>query len=132
MPGELKLILNRNMNKKPIVFILRPSTIHGVGVFTVRDIPSGTVLDLFDDEEALFVKINDVTDEEEKIAVEKYGVEENGGYFVAKNWHKMCIGWYLNHSDTPNVYRDDRDNFFAIRDIKKGEELTIDYNTLDS
>lgn len=132
MLGEPALILSRHMSKPGIIFVLQPSKIEGVGVFAARDIPSGSPLELFDDEEALFVRISDITDEEEKKAIEKYGVEDNGGYFIPKNWHKMCIGWYLNHSDIPNVHHDNGENYYALRDIKKGEELTIDYKTLDS
>jgi SET domain-containing protein len=38
----------------------------------------------------------------------------------------MSIGWYLNHSKNPNV--DVSSNFRAIRKIRRGEELTIDYS----
>jgi SET domain-containing protein len=37
--------------------------------------------------------------------------------------------WYLNHSDNPSAYSDDQYSFFALRDIEKGEELTLDYRT---
>ncbi|MBK6772367.1 MAG: SET domain-containing protein-lysine N-methyltransferase [Ignavibacteria bacterium] len=40
----------------------------------------------------------------------------------------MDIALFLNHSDTPNIISiNDGDYFEAIRDIKAGEELVIDY-----
>ena len=41
----------------------------------------------------------------------------------------MEIGWHLNHSRTPNAkHRGYR--YYALRDIKQGKEITIDYDTL--
>jgi len=40
----------------------------------------------------------------------------------------MSIGWYLNHSDTPNCNSDT--NPKTLRHIQAGEELTIDYSKL--
>jgi SET domain-containing protein len=42
----------------------------------------------------------------------------------------MSLVWYLNHSDTPNV-RVTATRAYALCNIKKGEELTVDYRTLD-
>jgi SET domain-containing protein len=41
----------------------------------------------------------------------------------------LTLAWYLNHSDRPNVAADKNYNFYSIRRIKKGEELTADYDT---
>jgi SET domain-containing protein len=38
---------------------------------------------------------------------------------------------FLNHSDTPNIISINDGEFFeAIQDIKKGEELVIDYGEI--
>ncbi|MFW0837647.1 MAG: SET domain-containing protein-lysine N-methyltransferase [Candidatus Komeilibacteria bacterium] len=42
----------------------------------------------------------------------------------------MHLGWYLNHSKTPTAYPDDDYKWYTVRDIKAGEEITIDYNLL--
>lgn len=42
----------------------------------------------------------------------------------------MPVGWYINHSETPNAVHKDY-NFYACCDISAGEEITIDYNTLE-
>ena len=42
---------------------------------------------------------------------------------------------YINHSDNPNIKSDETSNKYgidiAIRDIQPGEEITIDYNTIE-
>jgi SET domain-containing protein len=44
----------------------------------------------------------------------------------------MSIGWYMNHSDTPNVTSSKELNFeyFAAREIAEGEEIVCDYRAL--
>jgi SET domain-containing protein len=42
----------------------------------------------------------------------------------------MEVGWFLNHSDKPNAYHENYE-YYALRDIKEGEEITIDYNSLE-
>jgi SET domain-containing protein len=42
----------------------------------------------------------------------------------------LTVGWYLNQSkENPNVLCTDDYDFIALRDIKKGEELAVDYST---
>ena len=46
------------------------------------------------------------------------------------NFNSLTVGWYLNESkENPNVRATNDYDFIAIRDIKKGEELTVDYST---
>ena len=40
---------------------------------------------------------------------------------------------FLNHSDEPNLRQlDGGDRFVTTRDVTAGEELTVDYGSLDS
>jgi SET domain-containing protein len=40
---------------------------------------------------------------------------------------------YLNHSDEPNLRQvDGGDDFETTRDVRAGEELTLDYGTLET
>jgi SET domain-containing protein len=50
-------------------------------------------------------------------------------YGCPKSFNLMTVAWYLNHSDTPNVGCDKSYNFFSLRDIREGEELTADYRS---
>ena len=43
----------------------------------------------------------------------------------------LTVGWYINEpkeNDSPNVCCNDDYDFISLRDIKKGEELTVDYS----
>lgn len=42
----------------------------------------------------------------------------------------MDIGWHLNHSKNPNAGHKNYD-YYALKDIQKGEEIVIDYETLE-
>ena len=46
-----------------------------------------------------------------------------------ENLNLMTVAWYLNDSKKPNVVCDKEYVFSALRNIKKGEELTVDYST---
>jgi SET domain-containing protein len=61
--------------------------------------------------------------------VGNYCLYDETNYFVpAQGFKKMDVSLFLNHSDTPNIISiHDGDYFEAIRDIKVGEELLIDY-----
>lgn len=100
--------------------ILKPSPIHGVGVFAVKPIKRGTVLPLFDPRDWRVVKKPTGIDK-------RFCSNGNGKYYAPRNWHRMSIGWYLNESRLPNV---DAKDWQALRDIRAGEELTIDYKNL--
>jgi hypothetical protein len=60
----------------------------------------------------------------------RFGLEYEEGCWVPPDFGCMEIGWYLNHSDTPNAYHDGSYEYFAGRNIAAGEEITIDYRTL--
>jgi hypothetical protein len=86
-----------------------PSFISGVGNFAVVDIKRGTSLGI-----GLVKKRNT-------------GVPDN-------DYVRYDIARYTNHSNQPNLYYrrvGNRYEFIAKRNIRAGEELTIDYNTFD-
>ena len=60
----------------------------------------------------------------------QYCLDRGDTLICPKDFSCMEIGWYLNHSKTPNAYHDDDYNYYASSDIKTGEEITIDYNLL--
>lgn len=114
-------------------FRLKPSE-HGIGVFALHDIEKGTYLRLFGDKnkEGNFesrtrsIPVKDIPAE-----LEEYCVSRGETANCPQDFGQMAVGWYLNHSGTPNAYHDDQYRYFALRDIKKDEELTIDYNSLE-
>lgn len=106
---------------------LRPSKVHGVGVFAIRPIKQGTRL--FDsDEELVWVDESDVKRLASSVRklYEDFAIIKDGKYGCPSNFNRLTMAWYLNDSDRPNVIVDDNYNMRAARDISEGEELTID------
>jgi hypothetical protein len=114
------------------------SSIHGVGVFAIKNIPKGADI-FYGDEEQSLVKIK--KEEVEKIGdpeIRKlyldFCIIKDGVYKCPPNFNQMTVGWYLNEpreGEKPNVgCHVKRDYiFYALRNIQEGEELTVDYST---
>lgn len=112
-------------------FILKPSE-HGVGVFATHDITKGARLRLWGNQIEDDVDRPRILDKESVPKVLRgYCVGRGEKLLCPKDFGVMEIGWYVNHSDNPNVYQENYKWFYAKRDIKEGEELLIDYNFLD-
>ena len=120
-----------------IYVMLRPSPLEGVGVFAVQDIPKGC-RDMFSkpdvaDKWILLSKEEvNALPPHSKFLVENYCLYDEENYFVPDyGFKKMDLVLFLNHSDEPNVVSiNDGDYFEAIRDIKAGEELLVDYGEI--
>src|SRR6202035_150837 len=105
--------------------------IHGVGVFAIRDIPKGKYVFRGDDDEMVWVSASAVNrlDKEAKKLYRDFCVTRDRRYGCPRSFNLLTLAWYLNHSDKPNMTADKNYNFYSIRRIKKGEELTADYDT---
>jgi SET domain-containing protein len=115
---------------------LRPSKIHGIGVFAVRDIPRGKnpfkTLPKYD-------SIGYVRVTEEELAalplklselIRALFVPTDGKTHVPNHGMNVVrLNCYLNHSTRPNMRTRDGYNFITVRKIMTGEELTVDYST---
>ena len=110
---------------------LQPSEIHGIGVFAIADIPKGTYVFEPDDAATISVLKNSITELPEKIRklYQDFCVLEEGQYECPSNFNQLTASWYLNHSESPNMAADPSLRFYALREIKVGEELTADYAT---
>ncbi len=107
------------------------SEIKGVGVFAIRDIKKGTRIFYGDSEKLVWLekrKIEKLPEEIRKF-YKDFCVFRGDLCGCPKNFNNLTVSWYLNHSKDPNVVCDQNYDFFALRDIKKGEELTVDYET---
>lgn len=101
------------------------SSLHGRGILTKINIPA---------DHAICIIEGEVIDEAECIRRE----DEEGNVYIFCNGDNYIDTFNteviknLNHYCTPNCYVDDRDEssliLVAERDIKAGEELTIDYD----
>lgn len=114
---------------------LKPSGIHGIGVFAVCDIPKGC-REIFaaDDGEWITLSFEEVETlpAHSREFIETYFLYDEKQYFIPAHGCKvMDMASYLNHSNTPNIISiNDGIVFEALRDIKKGEELFVDYGTI--
>jgi len=113
------------------LFRLLPSPVHGTGVFADCDIPRGSHLDLFPSGER-FVRNEDLPPGQQQ-TYDWFGVkdEAKGGYWVPPDMGNKDKGWYLNHSGHPNAAsKTPGGQLYAARDIKREEEILIDYASL--
>mgnify|MGYP002076612181 CR=1 FL=1 len=113
------------------------SKIHGVGVIAIKDIKKGTnpFKNLSDEKDKIVALTNsdlrNVDSEVKKIVNDFFG---NGRTFDVLYYgpNYINISYYLNHSKTPNLDLIDNGEpylgFSANRDIKKNEELLINYD----
>lgn len=111
-------------------FVLKPSTVPngGVGVFVLHNIAKGTYMELFLDD------FQEETHDKKDIPTELRGYCLNlpdGKILCPKFFNKMDIGNYLNHSENSNVKYEKSKGYFAVRDIKSGEEILANYRDLD-
>lgn len=129
-----KEALLKDLQKDTYVMI-KPSPLHGIGVFAIRDIPKGT-RDLFSQGVGEWIKLTvaevEALPKHSKDLVENHCLFDEDYYYVPDYGFKLVdLVIYLNHSDTPNVISINDGEFFeATRDIAEGEELLVDYGTI--
>ncbi|MGD0119343.1 MAG: SET domain-containing protein [Candidatus Binatus sp.] len=110
---------------------LKPSKIHGVGVFAIKDIKKDTYVFPEDDDRMTWIDAQHLRRLPEPIKelYEDFSIIKGKKHGQPRNFNALTTSWYLNHSDTPNMAADRSYRFYALRDIPEGEELTIDYRT---
>ena len=121
---------------------LKPSSIHGIGVFAIKDIPLGTNPFKFTDNicshyNGIQLSRSDVinleNDEVRKIIYDFISPNQDESYYIpALGPNSFDITFYLNHDSNPNIdiVSDGCEymGFRANRLIRKDEELTINYD----
>ena len=115
--------------------MIKPSPLHGIGVFAIRDIPKGTK-NIFSKGVGDWIKVRkeevDALPQHSKDLIENHCLFDEDHYFIPDYGFKLVdLVIYLNHSETPNVISlNEGEEFEAIRDIANGEELLVDYGTI--
>ena len=120
---------------------LQASKIHGIGVFAIKDIPKGTNPFMVTNKQG--IKYNNIDFSESEIKKLPEEIQEylkalffpdgNNIYSIPYNGlNSLDISFYLNHSknNNLNIVPNNTDflEFITNKNIKKGDELTIDYN----
>lgn len=102
------------------------SPIQGKGYFAEENIPKGTILYCYGENDKRYSREDfEKFDNDKKDRLREFAVEDEFG-----NWIETGSGPYTNHSCDPNIaplfiggyYTD-----VAIKDIKKSDEITLDY-----
>jgi SET domain-containing protein len=111
---------------------LGPSKIHGIGCFSDSMIKRGEFVRVWSPEDSRWVPLKKAHASPHKKLFQRFGIRTSGGYWAPIDFLRISVGWYMNHSEMPNLQSDDGDvTYFALRDIEPGEEVTIDYRRMD-
>jgi SET domain-containing protein len=107
------------------------SRTHGVGVLAIRDIPAGTLVFRHESERVVWVSRAAVRRLPAALRslYEDFGMVSGVKLGVPPSLNMLSVGWYVNHSDRPNVAAGEDARFRTLRRIRSGEELTADYRT---
>ncbi len=107
------------------------SRTHGVGVRAIRAIPARTLVFRGESERVVWVSRAAIRRLPAAIRAlyEDFGMVWGDRLGVPPSLNGLSVGWYVNHSDRPNVEAGEDGRFRALRRIRKGEELTADYRT---
>ncbi len=108
------------------------STIHGIGVFALRDIPKGTkpLNSLVSNKEVKFsrIELKKVPSTVRKHLAMFCLIEKGRVFAPVIGMNAVNLSVYLNHSKTPNLFYNDDGVLEAMVDIAQGDEVTIDYD----
>ncbi len=113
---EIKYVMVDDINK----FVeIKESEKRGNGLFVLRDFKKGEIL--YSLKKGKIINHDEIQNlsKQEKIHLDQVGENE---YEIIES-----PGCYVNHSCEPNIEEKDRVGY-ALRDIKKGEEITLDYD----
>jgi SET domain-containing protein len=114
---------------------LKPSSVHGIGVFAIRDIPKGCK-DIFSKNVGEWIKLPIAEVEKlpahSRSLIETYCLYDETDYYVPDYGFKlMDMVNYLNHSSDPNIISvNDGEYFEALKDIPAGAELFVNYGEI--
>ena len=108
---------------------LKPSNVHGLGVFAKEFIPKGTRV--WEYREGFDYRVSrefvGMLPEPARSTLRHYSAFWGGGYVISADDAR-----FLNHSETPNLRTfAEPDIDVALRDIQVGEELFEDYREFD-
>jgi SET domain-containing protein len=105
--------------------IVKKSSIEGTGVFASKNLKKGEKISVMRGEEVAYTKLkNRYARGKEKIC--------NPLQIGEKTYIDLAEPYvYINHSCTPNCGMRKKGELFALRNIRKGQELTYDYSTTE-
>jgi hypothetical protein len=111
---------------------LRPSKLDngGVGVFAIRAIPKGRRIFADENEELCWIPKSSLPKRKAiRDLYDSFAVIKGDRYGCPTSFNRLTPAWFLNESKKPNTRCDENYEFYTLRDISAGEELTVDYST---
>jgi hypothetical protein len=108
---------------------VRPSSIFGKGLFPLQDVKRGTVICSFTTDSKVITEDKYLSAiQEERYVIVRTGTRYVGKYFTYTQETETDLNFF-NHSFEPNLLVH-CGIVIALRDIRAGEEFTIDYRYL--
>ena len=115
---------------------LQPSPIAGIGVFAIRPIRRGLnpfrVIGRYANPGHMHVTEDEIAKLPAGLAalIRSLFLPSEGKLIIPTcGTNLVNLACYLNHSPQPNIHTRDGCAFIALRKIRSGEELTVDYRT---
>ena len=115
---------------------LQPSSIHGIGVFAIRDIPRGrnpfATMRRYDRPGYVRItnsELNALPIGLAQMICELFVPTDGSIWLPTSGTNIVYLIAYLNHSGSSNLRTTDGFNFYSRRKVYEGEELTVDYRT---
>jgi SET domain-containing protein len=129
MPTKNQII---NRINSGIIAKLVPSSIAGagVGVITLTEIYKNEIV--FAPKETHFIQWDAIKLTENNVIryIKQVCNHNENGFWIDCDINDIGAAYFVNHSDDPNLEHDkQKDIYFAIKDIKIGEELTCKYSS---
>ena len=110
---------------------LKPSKIHGVGVFAIRKIPKNTnPFKEFDRNVQLLIpksELNGIDENVKRLLSDFMINSENKQMILLSSTFQSFFSHYLNTGIDPNVTYLTNDIYKTVKDINEGEELILNY-----
>jgi hypothetical protein len=114
---------------------IKLSKINGVGVFAIRDIPKGinpfNIAKAGDWQKFEVAELKFLDKSIVEMIASFFTIQKDNTVYIPKGGlNEMNISYFMNDSKNANVKMvKDEVNFITLRKIKKGEEITVSYET---
>ena len=110
---------------------LKPSSVHGVGIFAIKDIPRGTdpFVDSYMGDQFSLIdkkKLTSLSPEIKQMLEDYWPTNKNKEAIVPLYPNTLVWTNYLNYTDDErkvNIHLNDQGKWETLREIKEGEEL---------
>lgn len=108
---------------------LAPSLVcDGVGVFAITEIPKHFILFQDVNPDTDYILYECIPDAAIKQHLASTCNSDEFGFWLSRTYNSINMSYYINHSETPNVYHDLKsDRYITLTDIYPGTELTCLY-----